>query len=339
MPNMNALRLNMLGRKCTRVPFLERIVDLGFRTVPIAEKLLGCAIRDRLSILLMHFHSSALKAGGIDVLSRLKFLKKRRTVLPLPDALNTLQKRGHLPYGAVSLVIDDATGNFHEAGWPFLKSLELPFTLAVIPGLIPGDGREHLIAKLMRMAGHEFFLPRADMLRRGFSFLDRCNIATAGCDKSFTGFFAAISNLHESTLIALIEHLRIPDDIFMDWDQLNELKESGLVNFASHSMSHPVMTFAEGPWLEWEAGRSADLIRERLGVEVDTFAYPYGHKDCISHKVAETVKSLGYRYVLTTIPGTVSKNSDFLCLPRLDAESRYTFPLKASPVLASLLYK
>lgn len=318
--------------------FHEKVVDFGLSTVAIAEKLLRRIIRDRLSILLMHFHSPGPNTARIDMHKRLDFLKNHRAILPLPEALSLLENGGRLPDGSVSIVIDDAIGNFYETGWPLLEDLKLPFTLAVIPGLISNNRREHLISKLMRIAGHEFFLTRQELLQRGFSFMERDGFSKEWEDRSFTGFFVAISDLPQSRLISLIDHLRIPDDSFMSWDQLRELKESGLVNFASHSMSHPVIMLADGPWLEWEIKRSADLIKENLCVEVDTFAYPYGHKDCLSEKAAKMLESQVYRYALTTIPGTVSRNFNRFYLPRFDAESRYTFPMKASPALASVFY-
>jgi poly-beta-1,6-N-acetyl-D-glucosamine N-deacetylase len=54
-----------------------------------------------------------------------------RTVLPLPEIIDALNKGRALPEGAVGLTVDDAYSSVYDEAWPRLKAAGLPFTLFV----------------------------------------------------------------------------------------------------------------------------------------------------------------------------------------------------------------
>lgn len=54
-----------------------------------------------------------------------------RTVMPLPEIIDALDKGRVLPEGAVGLTIDDAFSSVYDEAWPRLKAAGLPFTLFV----------------------------------------------------------------------------------------------------------------------------------------------------------------------------------------------------------------
>lgn len=306
---------------------------------PYMERLLSYIISDRLAILVMHFHSNdSILYSKKKMGERIKFLKKHRNIIQLSEALNLLETGGDLPFGAVSIVVDDAMISFYETGWPLLKEAEIPFTLAVLPGLIKSDEPEHFVARLMRMAGHQYYLPREEMMKRVHDYIVHDLRVKADLPLSFNSIFENIRVLPKRDVLSLVKHMRAPDDSFMNWDQLRELRDSGNVNFASHSMSHPVMNLATGEWLKWELDRSLALMRQHLQVDVDTFVYPYGHIDCTSPSVTTALEAHGYRYALLTVPGTVGRQYNRYYLPRLDYETNFSFALHASPALATLFY-
>ena len=295
---------------------------------------------NRLSILTMHFHREVLPEG---IRSNLSFLKHNRNVLPLSEALSMLYKGISLPPGTVSVVVDDAVEEFYKTGWPLFAEFALPVTLAIIPGLIPSHRREHLIAKLMRVAGHEYYLPPDEMLQRAFSWIKRHYPKQRIAKHNFNTLFLIARDLSEDDLIALSKHLKCEKaskHLFMSWDCLRELQKSGNVYFASHSMSHPRMYYATDEWLTWEINRPASLITEELGVKIDTFVYPYGKKYGGPSMVTEALKGGRFSYAILGERGTVGRKTNRYYLPRFSAEiqNRFLFLLYASPEMATSIY-
>ncbi len=62
----------------------------------------------------------------------------------------------------------------------------------------------------------------------------------------------------------------------MSWEQILSLKNSPLVKFGSHTMTHRDLDGLgeEGTW--WELARSREILQEKLGYEIKHFSYPRG---------------------------------------------------------------
>ncbi len=76
---------------------------------------------------------------------------------------------------------------------------------------------------------------------------------------------------------------------YMNAEQLGQLVKAGW-EIGSHSMTHQDVTRSER--LHWnEICRSREVLQQKLGVPVDTFAYPYGK---INATAMSAVKNCGY---------------------------------------------
>jgi len=62
---------------------------------------------------------------------------------------------------------------------------------------------------------------------------------------------------------------------FCTYKELKELKDSGLVVFASHSHSH-INLLEENVDLNLELKVSKEILEEKLGVKIDSFVFPFG---------------------------------------------------------------
>lgn len=96
-------------------------------------------------------------------------------------------------------------------------------------------------------------------------------------------------------------------------DQIRELQRHG-VEFGSHTLTHPWLPSLSDHDLERELRDSKAKLEDLLGVEVSTFAYPYGGVD---RRVRSAVAAAGYKLAFTTLPGTNLWN-DPLCQNRAD---------------------
>lgn len=96
------------------------------------------------------------------------------------------------------------------------------------------------------------------------------------------------------------------------WEQLAELRDAG-VHIGSHSVSHDNMTRPRRTrpenfeaWLENEFTQIRNELREKLGLEASTFAYPYGiHNEA----VREMGLATGYEALFTVAGKMVTRDT------------------------------
>lgn len=90
------------------------------------------------------------------------------------------------------------------------------------------------------------------------------------------------------------KHVR--PELFMGWSEIREVASTG-VAIGSHSLSHPdfgSLSKVESGTELWESRRR---IRERAGVEVDSFAIPFGQSRNWRGDLSMLATSLGYRSI------------------------------------------
>ncbi|HEV2214593.1 MAG TPA: polysaccharide deacetylase family protein, partial [Terracidiphilus sp.] len=102
-------------------------------------------------------------------------------------------------------------------------------------------------------------------------------------------------------------------------DQIREMHRSG-VEFGSHTLTHPWLPGLSDDELEREVRGSKRRLEDLLGMEVTTFAYPYGGVD---RRVRAAVARAGYKLAFTTLPG-VNRWNDPLCQRRADIHNQTT---------------
>lgn len=106
---------------------------------------------------------------------------------------------------------------------------------------------------------------------------------------------------------------------YMYWDQVKEIAKSGLVEIGSHGMSHRSLPSIDPKSAEWEITESKSTLEQELGIEVTSFAFPYGH---YNDQVIELVKSAGYTSAITTDEGLNETVSNKFTLKRVHPGAR-----------------
>ena len=106
----------------------------------------------------------------------------------------------------------------------------------------------------------------------------------------------------------------IPTLPLLSWDELGALVVAGWA-VGGHTLTHPDLTALAVGEAEEEIAGGGRLLRDRLGVPVETFAYPYGRVDpAVRAEVAEH-----YRGACGTALDFVTGASDPFVLERIDA--------------------
>ncbi|MDD2735351.1 MAG: polysaccharide deacetylase family protein [Desulfuromonadaceae bacterium] len=90
------------------------------------------------------------------------------------------------------------------------------------------------------------------------------------------------------------------NSVFLNWDELKELKNSGVFEIESHTASHSDLTTMNDEQLQRELGDSKRILAEKLGINSRFVAYPYG---LFNNNVLEVMKRYDYKLGLTVIRG------------------------------------
>jgi peptidoglycan/xylan/chitin deacetylase (PgdA/CDA1 family) len=134
-------------------------------------------------------------------------------------------------------------------------------------------------------------------------------------------------------MLPLIKKYNVPVTIFvypsaisnadyaMTWDQLRELKKTGLFDFQSHTFWHPnfkqdkkrLKPVEFDKFVDTQLKKSKQKIEKELGVTVDLLAWPFGiHDDYLIKKAA----NMGYRATFTIVRRHAGPADDPMKLPR-----------------------
>lgn len=106
----------------------------------------------------------------------------------------------------------------------------------------------------------------------------------------------------------------IPRLSLSDWPQIREMERYGF-EMGAHTHSHPRLDRVSPAELEREVVESKLVIEDKLGHEVNDFAYPYGRQNTNSAEIVSET----YAGACTTYLSMVTSKSDPLALERVEA--------------------
>ena len=117
--------------------------------------------------------------------------------------------------------------------------------------------------------------------------------------------FLVAGHIGESNIFDQRSGLRARN--LLTWPQIREMQKHG-IEFGSHTLTHPFLPGISDEQLRCELVDSKRRLEDALGIEVTTFAYPYGGVD---RRVRAAVVEAGYRLAFTTLPGPNWWNDPF----------------------------
>jgi peptidoglycan/xylan/chitin deacetylase (PgdA/CDA1 family) len=86
----------------------------------------------------------------------------------------------------------------------------------------------------------------------------------------------------------------------LSWQDVHELQDTGLVDFQSHTMTHPLLPGLDDAGARREIADARIELEQRLGRVVTSFCYPAGR---FGPRESALVTEAGYRFGVTTTPG------------------------------------
>lgn len=171
--------------------------------------------------------------------------------------------------------------------------------------------------KTLKDGGFVFLTTKdlADVLDGKMDFPKKSIILTFddGYRDFYTDVFPILKKYNvKATIFIVPNFLNKPNN--MDTWMLKEIVKSGLVEIGAHTMDHSYLVGLSKKRVEYEVVESKKYLENQLGINVVSFAYPYGAFD---DQAIQIVKDAGFKIAVTTIPGTLVTDINRLFLYRL----------------------
>jgi len=117
--------------------------------------------------------------------------------------------------------------------------------------------------------------------------------------------------------------VRIEGVDYLTWQEVRELHAAG-ISFGSHTVTHPDLRSLGPEQIDYEIGYSKETIEQKLGVPVESFAYPFAFpeedKD-FGRYLVDVLENHGFENGVSTIIGRARSGSNRFFLPRLPVNS------------------
>jgi peptidoglycan/xylan/chitin deacetylase (PgdA/CDA1 family) len=251
---------------------------------------------------------------------QIEFLTRHYTILPLREVVSRLKQRLPLPDRPAVLTFDDGFRNVFTTAFPVLQHHQVPATVFLVTGLV-GTRQPAWPERLF----HALVTTRLAALKWHGSLWD---LATpGGKEDAYRGLTARLKLLatpdREERFEGLLADLGgcppiAPDSPLatLDWSEAAEMARSGLIDFGSHTHTHPVLSRCSVAVQREELRCSRDLLREHLG-RADLFAYPNGSRADFTIDTRRLLADLGYCCGVSTIEGLNRRNADLYALKRV----------------------
>lgn len=260
----------------------------------------------------------------------MRILSERRRVVALGTLVReALKGRAN---GLAAVTFDDGYLDVLENAVPILAEFQCPATVFIVPEAL-GRRRGFWWDDLTRVIFSPADLPPALAATTGgfdIAWQQGKGIMAGSLadDVSRRGLYYAIwkklirleagEREHCIGLLSEWSGARLHDDAasrVMTAEQAVAMTRGGLVALGAHTLTHPSLTtlYHDGQRREILGSRRA--CEEIAGQVVDTFAFPFGHHNDDSVRIA---RDAGFAAAVTTRAGTVSPRSNPVRLPRLN---------------------
>lgn len=226
-----------------------------------------------------------------------------------------------LPARAAAITFDDGWRDNYEHAFPVLRQANAPAMIFLVSDMVGTKGQfwpellvrwlmsgravadrvpEWLLQEMAEVTGNQELPLR---LEQANEVVERCKRHP---DDEMNRLCSGLEELPDYS--GLLQRQ------ILDWDEIRELKSSGLVRFGSHTRTHKrLRSIANARLLVDEICGSKESLEQALDLPVGIFCYPNGeYSDAALHVVRGT-----YSAAVTTRRGICRPGSDRNLLPRV----------------------
>jgi peptidoglycan/xylan/chitin deacetylase (PgdA/CDA1 family) len=110
---------------------------------------------------------------------------------------------------------------------------------------------------------------------------------------------------------------------YLTWQEVRELHAAG-IHFGSHTVTHPDLRSLGPEQIEYELGCSKEIIEQKLGAPVASFAYPFAFPEedkSFTRFLVDILRNQGFANGVSTIIGRANLANNRYILRRLPVNS------------------
>ena len=248
---------------------------------------------------------------------QMAFLARHFAVLPLPEAVQQLQK-GSLPRRTVCITFDDGYADNLTVALPILERYRLPATVFVATGYLDG-GRmfnDAVIDAVARATSPLLDLRELGLGRHPVATIVERRMAVAALLEQIKYRPPQQRAAEVEKLVQLSGGGSLPGDIMLTSPQVAELARRG-VEIGGHTVRHAILTTLDDGQAREEMARGKQRLEAIIAKPVISFAYPNGRPQRdYAARHAIMARELGFELAVTTASGGGNRNSDPFQLPR-----------------------
>jgi peptidoglycan/xylan/chitin deacetylase (PgdA/CDA1 family) len=259
---------------------------------------------------------------------QLSFLSRHHQAVSLEEIVQHCEGKLRLPDNAVALSMDDGYRGVYDFAFPLLKQYGIPATVFTTTDFV--DQQAFLWHDRVHYCLERTDCPQVEL-----------TVGAASLALDLSSAEAKRSSAHRLLEAMKALGLRARDGVLdvleketgrrlggsepapahfqpLSWPQVDEMLDSGLVAFGSHTKSHAIVSQCSPSERIQELAGSRAILEERTGRSCTLFCYPNGAVNDFSDTTREWVLNSGYRCGLTTVAGLVTSGVDVFTLPRVD---------------------
>ncbi|GCE17389.1 polysaccharide deacetylase family protein [Dictyobacter kobayashii] len=282
-------------------------------------------------VAILTYHSSV---GG-NFLQHLLYLRRHYRIMPLDAALEELYSGHKDPKykqdrrTPLIITLDDGYTDNYTYAMGLARDYCIPLTIYLVPGYIESHQRFWWFegqSMAQRARATEFTLDKQtfQLEQEGARPIlaqyidDHARFATSVAERE--GFLAearAVLDLSPTIEDPVRDNELHP----VNWEQALEMDKSGWITFGAHTMHHPILSYiTDLAEVRYEVTECRQVLEQKLGHPVRSFAYPVGQAQHIGDAVVQAVKDAGYDWAVTTTYGINTPASDPHRLLRIEAD-------------------
>jgi peptidoglycan/xylan/chitin deacetylase (PgdA/CDA1 family) len=260
----------------------------------------------------------------------LEYLTRHFRVRSLREVVAALEEGRPLEDRTVVITIDDGYADFVAYAYPALVRCEVPATVFLVSRFLDGDlwlwfdavhymlTRTTATSRDVHVGGEALRLDLSspDTRDRAWSTVGERLLRMTTGDRA-----AAIACLGAALDVSLPQR-PTEDYAAMTWNQA-ALMDRALIDFGSHTCTHPVLSRCSIEELVDELHESRRALSGRLGRNIDAFAYPHGEPADYNERAIAAVKAAGYTCAAVSHGGPLDRRCDVFQLTRLSAATAF----------------
>ncbi len=253
------------------------------------------------------YDSGTFSCSTAELDSQVKWLKKHYKILSLQECVAVIHGETELKVNSMLLTFDDGYRDNFEEAFKVLHANKVSGTF-FLPTAFVGTGRMpwwDTIAYIVKNS-------KRDQITLQYPEKMTFKIAEPERSRSIRRILTQYKRPETVDSEVFLQGLEEacafgrPDDdaerCFMTWDEAREMQAAGMC-FGGHSHTHHIMGKLPYELQVEELQVSREILERELGTEVDSFAYPVGHRDSFTEVTFEALRKTKYRTAFSFYSG------------------------------------